>query len=245
MVLPVIDLSAQNPDTTIKGVFIGFNFEPNIFPELWRAAPINAYGETVSVSEIKRSKPIITRAIDKYPETVLHNLQAIYFLKQLKFYDVTYGGTNSTDRVYLVNQGISLGYTDKYLEQTFHHEFSSILMRKFPQYLDTTAWKNANHITFIYNDPENGVGAIRNNQSSQELDSVLCRKGILTQYGGSSLENDVNTFAQNLFCPDKNFWYFVDHYPKIKKKTGLLIDFYTKLDSSFTEQYFRKLENQH
>ncbi|HEY6503086.1 MAG TPA: hypothetical protein VIZ28_03845 [Chitinophagaceae bacterium] len=234
-------LVAQAGDTTIKAVYIGFNYSSDIFPESWRPAPISAYGEKIAAEEIKRSKMIMQKALAKYPEATLKNLHSTYFLKQLKFYDVPYGGTNSTDRVYLVNQGISLGYTDKYLEQTFHHEFSSILFRNFPALLDTNNWKSANQPGFIYNDPENGVGAIRNNQSSQELDSLLCQKGILTQYGGSSIENDVNTFAQNLFRPDTGFWKFVDRFPRIREKTTLLIRFYTKLSPLFTEQYFRKM----
>jgi hypothetical protein len=69
-------------------------------------------------------------------------------------------------------------------------------------------------------------------------------KGVLTQYGGSSIENDVNTFAQNIFCPEKNFWAYVDRFPGIKQKTKLLINFYGKISSMYTEQYFRKMENQ-
>ncbi|MEI9810500.1 MAG: hypothetical protein WDO16_22970 [Bacteroidota bacterium] len=92
--------------------------------------------------------------------------------------------------------------------------------------------------------PENGVGAIRNNQSSQDLDTLLCQKGVLTQYGGSSIENDVNTFAQNLFRPDENFWAYVDRFPRIREKTTLLIQFYTKINPMFTEAYFRKMGNQ-
>jgi hypothetical protein len=238
-------LQAQNADTTIKSVHIGFNYSSDIFPESWRPAPINAYGEQVSSGEVQRSKMVMTKALNKYSEGVFkYNLKAVYFLKEMKFFDVPYGGTNSSDAVYLTNQGISAGYTDKYLEQTFHHEFSSILFRNYPAFLDTNAWKAANSSDFIYNDPENGVGAIRNNQSSQELDSLLCKKGVLTQYGGSSIENDVNTFAQNLFCPEKNFWSFIDRFPRIKKKAGLLINFYNKISVTYTEQYFRKLENQ-
>jgi hypothetical protein len=179
----------------------------------------------------------------KYPESLLeHNLKHIYFLKDMKFYDVGYGGTNSNDAVYLTNQGPARGYTDRYLEQTFHHEFSSVLLRNYSSLLDTIAWKDANIPGFIYNDPENGVGAIRNNQSSQDLDSGLCEKGVLTQYGGSSIENDVNTFAQNLFCPEKNFWQEVERYPRIRKKTDLLIHFYNALNAMYTEPYFRKFD---
>jgi hypothetical protein len=244
LLFSIISSRAQDHDTTIKAVHIGFNYSPLIFPESWRPAPINAYGEQLAFREIQRSKEILARGLSKYPDATLKNLAAVYFVRLMKFYDVAYGGTNSTDAVYLVNQGVSSGYTDKYLEQTFHHEFSSILFRNFPALLDTNAWKEANHPDFIYNDPENGVGAIRNNQSSQELDSLLCQKGVLTQYGASSIENDVNTFAQNLFCPDENFWKYVDHFRRIRAKTTLLIQFYTKINPLFTEQYFRKLGTQ-
>ena len=164
------------------------------------------------------------------------------FLKDMKFYDVGFGGTNSSDAVYITDQGVSLGYTDKYLEQTFHHEFSSILLRNKPAYLDTNVWKAANATTFVYNDPENGVGAIRNNQSSQTLDTFLCQKGLLTQYAGSGIENDVNTIAQNLFVPDRDFWSYVDRFPRIRKKVTLLISFYNQFDPVYTETYFRKMD---
>ena len=236
---------AQNTDTTIHKVYVGFIYSKNIFPGSWRDQPINATGIQVDRGEIPRSKIIIARALNKYPEIIFEkNLKYVYFLKEMKFYDVGYGGTNSADAVYLTNQGPSYGYTEKYLEQTFHHEFSSILFRNYPSLLDTNAWKEANIPGFLYNDPENGVGAIRDNRSSQDLDTLLCQKGILTQYGGSSIENDVNTFAQNLFCPEKNFWSYVDRYPRIKKKTELLIKFYGGLSSAYTEAYFRRMDKQ-
>ncbi|HLG39376.1 MAG TPA: hypothetical protein VI461_06895 [Chitinophagaceae bacterium] len=238
-------MPAQNGDTTIKGVHVGFEYSNAIFPGSWTVAPISASGETMINTEIPRSKGIMVKALDKYTRGIFeYNLKAVYFLKEMKFYDVGYGGTNSSDAVYLTNQGTVHGYTDKYLEQTFHHEFSSILFRNYPSFLDTNQWKGANEPGFIYNDPENGVGAIRNNESSQTLDTLLCQRGILTQYGGSSIENDVNTFAQNLFCPEKDFWTYVDRYPRISRKVKLLIGFYAKISSIYTEYYFRKMQNQ-
>ncbi|MDP4262645.1 MAG: hypothetical protein Q8941_08950 [Bacteroidota bacterium] len=236
-------LMAQTPDTTIQSVLVGFNYSSAIFPESWRPAPVNAYGEQIEAGEIARSKKVIAKALAKYPKDLLtYNLKGVYFLYEMKFYNVFFGGTNSADAVYLTNQGVAKGYTDKYLEQTFHHEFSSILLRNYPALLDTNLWKGANTGNFVYNDPENGVGALRNNQSSQQLDSLLCLRGILTQYGGSSLENDVNTFAQNLFSPEKNFWAFVSRFPRIREKATLLINFYNKISGIYTEQYFRKME---
>jgi hypothetical protein len=235
-------LAAQSSDTTIRNVRISFAFSKNIFPKEWRDEPIDATASQMDRREIPRSKRIITKALNKYPVFIFKkNLRSVFFLKEMKFFNVGYGGTNSENAVYITNRGNSEGYTDKYLEQTFHHEFSSILYRNYIDLFDTLSWKEANSPDFSYNDPENGVGAIRSNQSSQTLDTFFCEKGILTQYAGSGIENDVNTFAQNLFRPEKNFWKFVDRFPRIRKKTEILINFYHRLSSIYTETYFRKL----
>lgn len=238
--LPICSI-ADPVDTTIKGVLISFSYSPSIFPDTWVAAPVNAVGETIAKSEIGRSKSVMLATMNKYPASLLKdNLRAVYFLKSMEFFKVGYGGTNSNDALYITNDGALNNYTDIYLEQTFHHEFSSILYRNYPKLLDTTAWKKANIPNFDYNDPEAGVGAIRNNESSQVLDTLLCAKGFITQYAYSGLENDLNTVAQNLFKPDQNFWEIVDKYPRIRQKVKLLIAFYNKLNPVFTEAYFRK-----
>jgi len=239
ILIPVISW-ADPLDTTIHGVPVQFSYTELIFPESWRISPINGRGESLGSEEINRSKHIIDKALRKYPSSILKtNLNAVYVLKSIKFYDVGYGGTNSTGDVYVTNNGTAMGYTDIYVEQTFHHEFSSILIRNYPQLLDTAAWSKINISGFDYNDPENGVGAIRKNESSQELDTALCAKGFLTQYALSGLENDINTVAQNLFTPSPGFWTIVDSFPRISEKTKKLIQFYNMIDPAFTETFFR------
>ncbi len=239
--LPIFSQSSP-ADTTIKGILISFRYSATIFPVSWQVAPINANGELIDNAEIQRCKEIIVKALKKYPAAALQkDLKAIYFLKSISFYDVGYGGTNSTDALYLTDDGTGTGYSDLYLEQTFHHEYSSILYRNHPSFINEKEWKKANIKDFDYNDPENGVGAIRNNESSQDLDTALCKKGFLTQYSLSGIENDINTFAQNIFSPSEGFWKIVDQYPRIKKKVKILIDFYNKIDDHFTDDYFKKL----
>jgi hypothetical protein len=232
------------PDTTIRSVKVSFTYNPAIFPESWHSLPINVQGEQIDRAEINRSTRILIKALNKYPLAALSkDLHIIYMLKSMRFYDVEYGGTNGTDVLFLSNNGDNKGYSDLYLEQTFHHEYSSILYRNHPEWLDEKAWMAANSTGFEYNDPESGVGAIRNNTSSQDLDSILCKKGFLTQYSRSSLENDINTFAQNLFYPSADFWKLADKYPLTRKKMKLLVSFYHRIDPSFTEEYFRALSH--
>ena len=234
--------TAAPEDTLIHFVNVEFATPGGTaFPAEWKEAPANANSVPLSTREFNRSRYIVIAALRKYPLSILRtNLKAVYFFKHLNFFDVGYAGTNSNDALYLANDGIDLGYTSIYIEQTFHHEFSSILFRNYPSYLDTTAWKNSNATGFDYNDPEGGVGAIRNNQSSQKPDTILCIKGFLTQYAYSSIENDVNTIAQNLFKPSPGFWKIVDTYPRISKKVKLLIAFYSRINAIFTESYFRQ-----
>ncbi len=244
LTLAAVNVMARAQDTTIGQVKVGFAYSDEIFPASWRPSPINATGKQIDPAEISRSKSIVANALGKYPDKVLeYNLKAVYILKSMKFFDVGYGGTNSNTAVYLTNDGISLGYTDKYLEQTFHHEFSSILLRGYARFFDSVAWKAANAPGFVYTDRENGVGAIRNNESSQSLDPELSEKGFVAQYARSSIENDVNSIAQNLFCPEKEFWSIVDRFPRVKQKTKLLITFYNQLNPRFTEEWFRKMGN--
>lgn len=235
------DAGANPGDTIYRNVRISFLYRATIFPSEWQQSPINASAEVIDGNEIQRSSLISIKALSKYPPELLRlNLRTIYWVRKMTFYNVGYGGTNSTFALYLTNDGEKLGYTDNYLEQTFHHEFSSILLRNYPAFLDTMAWKAANDPGFRYNDPEDGVGAIRNNASSQELDTSISSKGLLTQYAMSSIENDVNTFAQNLFTPSTGFWEIVERYPRVKRKLQLMILFYNRIHPLFTENYFKR-----
>ena len=237
-------LLAGPVDTFYRSIRIAFTYSPTIFPIEWQQSPINADASIIDNRETVRCKQLTIKALDKYPAEMLRlNLKAVYWLKKMSFYGVGYGGTNSTNAVYLTNDGATLGYTDNYLEQTFHHEFSSILFRNYPSLFDSMAWKTVNEKNFNYNDPEDGVGAIRNTASSQDLDTAICRRGLLTQYSMSSIENDVNTFAQNLFAASEGFWEMVEKYPRIRLKVYLLIKFYNKINPLFTEQYFRRISN--
>jgi len=236
-------LLAAPADTSINGIKVEFDYTLSIFPSSWQVAPINARAENMPRSEIMRAKGVITDALNKYPLSLLkQELTGVYFVRTMRFYDVAYGGTNSENSVYISNDGVKMGYTANYIEQTFHHEFSSILLRNHPSFLDTAEWKKSNIAGFDYNDPENGVGSIRKNQSSQDLDTVLTQQGFLTQYSLSSLENDINTVAQNIFCPSPDFWLITEKYPRVKRKVKLLIAFYGRINPIFTEEYFKKLK---
>ena len=141
---------------------------------------------------------------------------------------LAYGGTNSTDAVYLTNQGIPSGILINTLNKLFTMNFQAFLFRNYPSLLDTNAWKAANAPGFITMIRKMELEPSEIINLRRTLDTLLCVKGFLTQYGGSRIENDVNTFAQNLFLPEKDFWNYVDRFPGIRKKVNLLINFYSR-----------------
>lgn len=221
------------------GIPISFVTDTAMYPESWRGGSINGEATSLGENEYARSKNILTRALEKYPVEVLtKHIKKIYVLDDIRFYGVRYGGTNSLDAVYISNRGIDLGYSDRYVEQLFHAEFSSILLRNLSYYLNKTSWQACNDESFTYGG--SGVDALKNKKASEDFDADYHQLGILNQYASSNFENDVNSFAKNIFIPKPGFWNIVDQYPRIRCKMDLIIFFYNQINRTFTEAYFKK-----
>lgn len=225
-----------------KTVAIAFTYHKRIFPKSWNEGIIKGYAESLDSSQMERSKKLLNIALCKYPNAVISkNLKKVYFLKSLHFYDVNYGGTYYQDTLYVVNSGSRNGYTDQFVEKTIHHEFSSILYQKHSEFFNETAWKKYHLSNFSYG--SGGAAEIKSGKSSEEFSPTLNDKGFLTEYSMSSLENDINEIAQNLFSPKPGFWHVVYRYPKVRHKVNIVIQFYHKIDPIFTMGYFMQYEN--
>jgi len=222
------------------GVIIVFENESDMFPKSWKGGKINGTSEDLNKDEIERSIKILNKTFAKYPTQVLkNNLEKVYVLGSLSFYGVGYGGTNSSTRVYLTNKGAAYGYTNNYVEKLFHAEFSSILMRNYPQFLDEKTWININTKGFVYGG--SGVEAIREGKSSESFAEELHKEGFLNQYAQSTLENDFNSFAKNIFRGGKKFWELANKHDKLWGKLQLILYFYQALDPAFDEAFFQKV----
>ncbi|MCP5559975.1 MAG: hypothetical protein H7A55_19675 [Verrucomicrobiaceae bacterium] len=210
---------------------------PDIFPESWRTPKINAQAEELSAERQPQCRDLIERALAKYPTGVLRaNLKKVYGLGSLQYSAVPTGGTNSRTAVYLVSKD---RYSLTAIEEIFHAEFSSILLRNFPHHLDSVAWQQLNPPGFHYRG--SGVQAIKTQQASQRLRAALHEEGFLNEYGKASPEEDFNSFAGRLFLGDPALWNAIEHYPKVKAKAELAIAFYHKLDATFTHPFFLSL----
>ena len=185
--------------------------------------------------------PIIIREFAMYPRELLAaDLKRICLARELYFYGQPFGGTNDSSSVYLASEGEAEGFDDTYLAETFHHEFSSILMRNHA--FSAEKWKAANPEGFEYTSVEDGgVKAIRNAQDGLDGSPEFYEQGLLSEYAKSELEEDFNTFAEALFTGDRRFWKTVDRFPRVEQKARVILAFYAALDPGFTEEHFRSL----
>ena len=209
----------------------------DIFPPSWLAPGVGARAELLAETEQQRSVAVITKALGKYPSSLISaNVTHIYVLGRLEYSGVAAGGTNSKTDVYVVKNG---RISDALLENNFHAEFSSILLRNFPQHLDTEAWQRVHSPDFHYRG--SGVQAIKSQQASVRLSDSLHEEGFLNEYAKASVEEDFNSFAARLFTGDPLLWRAIDRYPKVRAKAELAMAFYRKLDASFTKEFFASL----
>jgi hypothetical protein len=223
---------------------ISFSSASNIFPDHWLAAPIKARVKHIDEGEEDRSSQCVARAMRKYPVAVIKkNLNTVYVLRSLNFYDVGFGATYFEKKLYIANSGVSQGYSDRFIEQSFHHEFSSILFFAYADKFNKADWMACNPEGFEYKDEATGgVQSLKDDLDGTWFSATYNKIGFIDQYSQSSMENDVNQLAQQLFCPDPGFWDVVKENPKLQCKVVKLINFYHAIDNTFSLEFFRTLE---
>ena len=217
--------------------------EAEIFPENWLYPPSNIHVTKLKQAEVTRATNVVQFALQKYPPAILDKtLQKVYFFDTIVQYDVSIGGTYSTDQIYLADSGLVDGYTDQFIERAFHEEYSSILLRTYPDYFDEAAWMKINPAEFVYGG-DTGYGYIRDGKVSLGYEPDLLSTGFLNIYSTSNMENDFNSFASRLLAGETEFWQAVDQYDRIQQKALLVIAFFEQLDPMYTEEYFRSLQS--
>ena len=238
--------------------YIRFPEDDSFLPKSWVEEPIEAVIEPLDEKLQETVRTILDGALKKYPESVLKEfLDGVYVVGSLRFYDVGYGGTYmaNAERIVLVYRA---SFDARGFEQRFHHEFSSILLKKNEDAFQEARWEKGNRKGYIYRAPgviEEQSGdrseATRVLEAEQKktggsgsgllrLSSDLMRDGFLTEYNRVSIEQDLNETAAHLFT-NPELWEYCCDFPKIDHKVDVLIDFYRAIDDTFDRYYFRNM----
>jgi hypothetical protein len=169
----------------------------------------------------------LRRALAKYPNPLLRKyLEAVFIAGKLKVFDTEIGGTYAYRWIYIsVDPSPYIDSSPQWCEKVLHHELSSLFMHStlFPTY----KWEAVNKSDFSYfSDPIEVARYIRRNPTkAPEWHSA----GFVDDYGMTSLENDLNTYAELAMTDPEKLKQLADQYPRIRAKTQILSEFYSRL----------------
>lgn len=211
------------------GVSFVSKVDEHFMPESWRKPPIQGSVRRIEPAELQRFSKALATALSKYPAAVIRdNLRRICLARSMEFYGQPYGGTVDNDSVYLCSDGEDQGYDDAYLESAFHHELSSLLMRRhgFPE----ERWRACNPDGFRYASKENGgVRAIAEGRASREGSRDFYEQGLLSEYSRAELEEDVNMFYEQLMMDPGKLDRLASSYERIRRKLAICRQFYASI----------------
>jgi len=220
------------------GVDVVYEVGPDFLPQEWQAPPLNGTATAIDHRELSRVLQLLPRWLEKYPVTILQeNLVSVRLCRALEIVGVSYGGANHQGDLYLTVGTEGEGYSARFLELTFHHEFSSILMyyHEFPR----DEWLAANPPEVEYVIEPNQVLDLAQQERATEGTEELYRIGLLAEYARADLVNDVNMYAEVTFGEPERMKRLVDTYTAVRAKYEVLKSFYLGLDPRFADWFAR------
>jgi len=222
-------LSAVAYSPVARATTVHYNFNPKYhFPQKWFKPPISAKLSHLSSGDKSDMKKVVKKFLSKYPAGMIDkNLRGIYFFKVLRLWNRKFGGSYWSGHV-LVKYDSSYN-TPGYLLKALHHEFSSVLMKKY--HFNTSAWTANNGDS--YTSKDEGKDFLLTGQDGQREMAQLFREGFMTVYGKCDWENDVNIYAEYLFTRPARLNYIAGRHPRVLAKVRLLKKYYCGINNSF------------
>lgn len=194
--------------------------------------------EPIDINVLIQYSSLLKRSLEKYPIQVIKEyLSAIYFAKELDCNGVQYSGTYYPFRriVYLVNDGKQ---SDELSIGTFHHEFSSILLKRHTFFLNPWFDQNPDDFRYLYDIYGNLHAMMQKKINVTQVGTENdYEKGFMNTYAQTNFENDFNEYARMILSQPQKFKRIMKQYKRVRGKFLLLLEFYHKIDPIFTEEY--------
>jgi hypothetical protein len=182
-----------------------------------------------------RYPDLLHKAFEKYPVGVIKNyLNAIYFVREIDAEGLKAGGTYDPFRriIYLVDDG---GNNDNQAMHIFHHEFSSLLMKRHSFFVNPWTDSNPKEFSYLYDINKNRLQTY--NKTSLLGTEADYEKGFMNTYGQTNFGNDFSEYSAMIFTYPQKFKEIMNQYPRVRGKFLVWLDFYQKIDSVFTQEY--------
>ncbi len=221
------------PITSKYGIKIVYEVDAD-FLSFWEEDP--PITKPIWPRVLMRNADILQTTLERYPVQVIKNhLSVINFAGKITLKDgFNYGGLydESKKSIYLVDNGFQ-GHD--VVISTFHHEFSSLLLKS--NSFDIDQWRDNNPKDFEYS-YETTKDLLRTYKSASLVGAEAdYEKGFMDTYGQTMVENDFNEYAAVVFTYPQKFKKIMDKYPRVRGKFMVLLEFYHNIDPIFTEEY--------
>ena len=171
----------------------------------------------------------VHKSLQAYPPAVIRKfLQGIWIVGSLRIRDFPVGGTYIGPRIYLASDHLRTPAAAVHAERFFHHEFSSYLFLQpdFPE----AAWLAAKPAGVNYlPDYASLLEATQKHAPASEAEGWW-RQGFVSDYGRSSIENDVNTYAEPFMADPAELVRLAEAFPPVEAKARLLARYYARLN---------------
>ena len=176
--------------------------------------------EEINILQLHRYISALNYFLSTYSQKIINNnLKSIFLLGGMRYYHSNnyIGGTfnPNTSSLYLVN----IGNSDDYILGTLHHEFSSLLLRKYNDKFPKQEWVNVNDSNFIYKN-------LSANKDIYKITKTLNEQGFINAYCTTFYENDFNEYAKWYILKREELISLSNKYAKINKKYQIIDNFY-------------------
>jgi hypothetical protein len=191
----------------------------------------------VKIKQLKKGQfyqyiKILKKALAKYPPSLVRNtLTEVFIGGPYTENDAIIVGMYGNDKIYLFYNHKWGDNTPLFLEQTFHHEFSSILIKKYNFPAFDWLKLNPKHFSYIINPRK--IDKYMNSVGNYSASEAMLKDGVVTAYGMVNAENDINTYAETMFTQPEKMKNYIDKYPVIARKYAMLKDFYLSISPGF------------
>lgn len=177
---------------------------------------------------------IVDAALKKYPASLTRkHIKKIAIGGSLTQDGAVIAGLYDHDTLYLFYNQQFGENSPLFLEQTIHHEFSSILIEKydFPAF----DWLKLNPANFEYIINPVMINNYVKNTKSYNASPKQLQQGMVSSYGITNAENDINTYAELAFTQPETMKAHATKYAIVAKKYQMIKQFYLSISPEFSK----------